>query len=823
LQLARAFWNRNSRQDFQVFEPPLANWHRIETVPASLQLPLRLELVLDEALPIAIHHRPKPSRLTNPSLDNHMPSESLSNGALTACFKKFPLCEKHGKQFGMDGGNKVIGLWRRHENAGDGAAGSAEAPSPYWTDTDEEMASKRHIPSLLAAAFSVLLGIGWVAFALWSMWPSLVSQNLAPSEFIAVIGAVSAPLCLILLFWVLARFNSRTHANRFARTTQALKMESDRLNALLGFISARIDASRRDLATQGDTLLTLGESTSQRMGGLADGIRKDIDSIGAQTNVLKGTAAAARGDLAIIMSHLPKAQVQMRQIAQSLVTSGEEAHAQTEKLTESVQKLSIETVQAKSLADESASALVDQMAKLATHAQDLAHRIEESQTRFAETSTTHVAQLSSQIAEIAAQVALVSGHLAGQDEASRQLITRLSSDLGDIEARFAAFDAHGRDRSEALSASLSALDAQSTSLLNGLQSGDSQAVDLETKAKAALAEWEKLSAELSGAIPAALEKVEMASVSALTQARKSEPAVANMAEMATKAAMTVSELEGRLAEQKNSLASVEQAAEGLMSETSRKIDALNAALLEVQANMAALQLSAGSELIGSLLQAKETAQQAANHAKEAFSQTIPEAAATFGEESRKALGAALTEQVEVQMREVAATTENAVAAAQKATDRLMRQMLTISETSAALEARIADAKQEAEEADKGNFARRVALLIESLNSSAIDVTKILSNEVTDTAWAAYLRGDRGIFARRAVKLIDSGEAKDIARAYAEDPDFREQVNRYIHDYEGLLRSVMSTRDGTPLSVALLSSDTGKLYVALAQAIERLRS
>jgi hypothetical protein len=150
-------------------------------------------------------------------------------------------------------------------------------------------------------------------------------------------------------------------------------------------------------------------------------------------------------------------------------------------------------------------------------------------------------------------------------------------------------------------------------------------------------------------------------------------------------------------------------------------------------------------------------------------------------------------------------------------------MLTISETSAALEARISEAKDEAERGDQSNFARRVALLIESLNSSAIDVTKILSNDVTDTAWASYLRGDRGVFARRAVKLLDASEAKEVAKHYSEDSDFREQVNRYIHDYESMLRNVMATRDGNPLSVALLSADTGKLYVALAQAIERLRS
>ena len=122
-----------------------------------------------------------------------------------------------------------------------------------------------------------------------------------------------------------------------------------------------------------------------------------------------------------------------------------------------------------------------------------------------------------------------------------------------------------------------------------------------------------------------------------------------------------------------------------------------------------------------------------------------------------------------------------------------------------------------------SFARRVTLLIESLNSTAIDVTKILSNDVTDTAWAAYLKGDRGIFARRAVRLLDSGEAREIAHHYEEEPEFHQQVNRYIHDFEAMLRRVLATRDGSPLAVTLLSSDNGKLYVALAQAIERIRS
>ena len=90
-------------------------------------------------------------------------------------------------------------------------------------------------------------------------------------------------------------------------------------------------------------------------------------------------------------------------------------------------------------------------------------------------------------------------------------------------------------------------------------------------------------------------------------------------------------------------------------------------------------------------------------------------------------------------------------------------------------------------------------------------------------WAAYLRGDRGIFTRRAVALLDGGEVRAITQHYEADRGFRENVNHYIHDFEAMLRSLLSTRDGNALGVTLLSSDMGKLYVALAQAIERLRA
>ena len=178
-------------------------------------------------------------------------------------------------------------------------------------------------------------------------------------------------------------------------------------------------------------------------------------------------------------------------------------------------------------------------------------------------------------------------------------------------------------------------------------------------------------------------------------------------------------------------------------------------------------------------------------------------------------GAALAEQID-------SATVRASEASRETTIQLRDQLARVDELAGNLERRVAHARERAEERIENDFARRVALISESLNSHAIDISRALQSDVSDIAWSAYLKGDRGIFTRRAVSLLQAGESKAVMRAYVNDPDFQTQVNRYIHDFEAMLRQVLSTRDGDALGVTLLSSDMGKLYVALAQAIERLR-
>lgn len=198
-------------------------------------------------------------------------------------------------------------------------------------------------------------------------------------------------------------------------------------------------------------------------------------------------------------------------------------------------------------------------------------------------------------------------------------------------------------------------------------------------------------------------------------------------------------------------------------------------------------------------------------------------AGNLGTEAVDALERALRNETAATLGKLEQSAAHASGVGREAAVQLRDQLVKVNELTGNLEQRVTRARELAEEQVNNDFTRRMALITDSLNSAAIDISGALSTEVSDTAWDAYLKGDRGIFTRRSVSLIDKGTAKDIAALYTSDDAFKGNVNRYIHDFEALLRQTLSTRDGHVLSVTMLGSDMGKLYVALAQAIRRLRT
>ncbi len=763
----------------------------------------------------------------------------------------------------MNGVTQMAGLWPSR----DGDAVVDDVPPTANVDWSEETAPEdtpaRDWRAIGIYLFCGIAALGWLGFVGSIFVPRWLAITPAPDIVITAVAIACAPLALIALIFSLATRNSRSVARRMIEASEIMRAEQSRLEATLVHVATQLSREKSELADTNDRLLTLGEDAVHRMKTASASMRDEVETLNRYGQSLKFSATSARADLAVLLADLPKAQLETRHMVTALQEAGVTAHERAGALDAQLASLTARGREADEIAGGAAQKLAAHLSRVEGVSTTAGARLEEAALRMTDAidaaleraATASDAARANMDAQGAAMVALVDqthaalactgvdaseaiakrvddvseklealgALLASQSVTTTTLLDNVRQHLDGIDLRFATLDDTGVDRTERLTSALATLDHHAAALSGSLQSGTTTADVLIGRTETLLTALDSSVREIDETLPAALDRLAIKSDTTRAKVAETAPVVAQIERDASSALDRLIDAEAMIAKQRTMLDSMADHTGTRLAENCEAAAQLVASVENAEATTRALAEGAGMQLIEAMVRVRETAQIAAERAREAIGAVIPEAMTHFSEGTRAALTKTITDEVQSQMADLALVAERAVETASKASDKLMRQMLTISETSAGVEARIAEARDDVERGDRDNFARRVALLIESLNSTAIDVTKILSNDVTDSAWASYLRGDRGVFTRRAVRLLDTGEAKDIVRKYDDDPDFREQVNRYIHDFEAMLRNILATRDGSALGVTLLSSDMGKLYVALAQAIERLRS
>ena len=738
---------------------------------------------------------------------------------------------KYGKSKIMSGGRKVVELWS------DPVAESiAEAPAPVIARgnphehelvppidndfTDDLVAPAK--PPRRINMFGVLLfvlAIGWLGFASFAIAPKLLSGNGEIADITSFITSISSPLALLAFVWLLARREKLNDQDSLNQTIERLREEQASLRALISTAETRMFDGASALHAQAEQLDVIGESTLNRIATLRAMLGEEIGQIGLHTNGLKNAAAAARSDMAVLLANLPKAHIETRKMVVALQDAGLTAQEQAQALVGHLGGLAEKGQVAQEIAGAASETLAGHMSQMESQAFAMRSLVQQSQISLEKISTTSADTLQERVQLIDKQIATLGVQLGAHDGLSEKLFGNLRAGLADVEGRLAAIDTHGTERTERLTDAIKGLTDHSHVLREALGSSGDSADSLIAKSENLMVALDAATREIEETLPNAFSRLDQTAASTHSQITTT---VGHVEGIEARLAATNAMLNENMTALSSHQAHVNETHEKL-TESHATAQSLTELLAACETDMAGLSEGASLQLIETLLRVRETAQQASERAKEALHSAIPDAAAALGDASKKAMVDALSVQVEGQMAHITAVAQQAIEATEKATARLMRQMLTISETSAAFSAQMSEAEQSHEASAQTALSRRVSLLSESLNSNSSDVTKILSNDVTDAAWASYLKGDRGIFTRRAVKLIDGSESREIVRYYDTEPEFREHVNHYIHDFEAMLRAVLSSRESGALSVTLLSSDMGKLYVALAQAIERLRT
>ncbi len=755
--------------------------------------------------------------------------------------------------------SKIVGLSRditeTEQNASAPGAGEVEVTSDDGYDADleeyaEESTYRSGIldyiaPVLLLVAFST-----WTAFFALTYWPE-IKIGLANDRIIALVTTWSVPTLLITVLWLLAMRNSSREAARFGKVASRLRMESVALAARMRAVNGEISLAREFLSQNARELETVGRQSSQKLIESAQMLSAALADSDEKAKKLEAVSQAANTNLEHLRKHLPVVTSAAKDVTNQIGSAGNNAQVQIKSLIASLERVSdagksvnayIDNVEtraddlsvrleqslsgsAKLLDDKSAEAL-DRSAEMATLMDSAAQAISSGIAQASGDIDTIFAgsqvQIQSSLSDLRGALSEIEAQSQQEDARVRAIITTITAHIQTSAAHIAEVDKAATDQTSKLAFVVTALGESTRSVGSALSDNQVIAADLITQSDRLNTLLGAANDEIGQNIPAAMDNLNVRMTESISQVQSARSNAETLDSLSDGVLEKLVKIEQSIAAQHDAVGALTAESDIHFAARHEQVDALGAALKQTHALLEEMSGEANDRLVSSLLRVRETTRAAAESSRKILDEELAHIADQLTEQNRAALANALDAQVASMNEAVQEAIARNIELSEVASSLAVRQLGELEEMTISLEGRIADTKNNFESVQEDSFARRMVVLTESLNSTAIDVTKILSNEVTDTAWNAYLKGDRGVFTRRAVRLLDSSEAKIIVRHYGEDSDFREHVNRYVHDFEAIMRPLLSTRDGNAIGVTLLSSDIGKLYVALAQAIERLR-
>ena len=787
----------------------------------------------------------------------------------------------------MSGEKKIVGLWRNRpaEEAALAASESVEAAMPEagpeihaettprgWLDplpdqlasglAEADDAAAPVGSDRLYATILIVLGLGWTGFIAWMA--SAGGQRAPLMADVPMLGlSIAGPVTILFLLWLVRMLSGRVRTQQFARVAAALRAENALLQQSVAALAEQLESARVAMRDQGQSLQQHGLDAAKRMHDSSSKLSGSVDRIVAANASLTQTSDTAMQRMDGLLAGLPRVDDVAQRLAENFSRAGRDAHqhganleAQLALLTEraiaadtAVQKLmeqlgggfrSMESQVEKlcntvSLRSDAAAAVQKRAlgliakeqeaieARVAEALASLQSVTTEARASLADGCEESVAGLEARLAAATATSTALAAQLAEHAGVAERMVKGLEGAVVDVDARLGQLDQAVQQRTGAIGEALSGLGAIVDGFGERSGRGQDEVQKLLAGSETLLVALEAVTRELDEGLPVAFSRIE-------EQAGGARNLVASLAEPLASSAELAADIEARLARTEGHAAQFNRDLVQMHDERSGALTGLQTALAEAEAQIKALALETGqftrgggAEVIATMSEVRDAAATAAGEARRLIETAVTDASSALRERAADALDSAMKSEIEAQLTAIEAAAERAVSAANGAADKLMRQLITIMDTSAQVERRITEAESAINATDRDTLAKQVVVLTDSLKSTAIDLTKILSTEVSDAAWDAYLKGDRGVFSRRAIKLIDNGEAREILRRYQEDEPFQRHVNQYIHDFEAMLRALMGTRDGSAMSVILLSSDVGKLYVALAQAIDRLRT
>lgn len=454
----------------------------------------------------------------------------------------------------------------------------------------------------------------------------------------------------------------------------------------------------------------------------------------------------------------------------------------------------------------------------AVHAQTsaLLASVDQARTALAHIGGETARSLDERLATLQQMATNVAGEIEASGRSATAMVEELGSRIEALESRLSTAIATNSDALAGLDERLAAASTSVAAFAVPFDSADQALAAVQRRLEDMGSEAARTIALFEGQLPAGEQQ--LAALRAQLAGLESQVATikdqaATLAEPLETGTNTLNLAGDRLAMARETLAAT-------ASDLADAIARAQAQMQALEADTSRLSLTASGDLIETFGRVREVADAAAGAMRNALAGVIVEAEDALSKAAVARTEDAFAAPIRARIEELVAAQAKAGESAQAASERVVQRLLALNQTLAEVESHVDRVETRAEVRARNALGRRANALIDSLQSSAIDLAKLLDYDIDDKTWADYAAGDASAIARRLALGLDSGTGRQFARHYAHDAEFRTEASRYLQEFETLVADVVPERGGDALGATLLSSTLGKLYLALGQAAGR---
>lgn len=727
--------------------------------------------------------------------------------------------------------------------------GGDDSSDSDWESDDEHSERKSFAAYILPIIF-LSLAIGWSVFFTLSNL-NIFTPAITLSQISSLIIDWATPTILIALGWLLFMRSSKAEAIGFGDVANSLRSEAQNVEDKIRGVNQEIAMARDFLSQYSQDLEYIGRHAADNIVNASQKIELALNDSTEKADILEKVSASTHKNLELLRKNLPVVNSAAKDATNLIGKTGIEAIEQVRSLELAIkdsskasannrQELEKLSQQNKQISDDILAQTKDvqsfseaMLDKTKNEIREIAATIKSEYNDFDEAVTKTSQKLDMQSQEIAANLnqnieklslalEALSHNNKEEDAHVDDMIAKIQEHIDKSQEQIEVISDKASDQTAKMAFALEALKENSDNVGLGLTNNYSQAELLIERSEKLLLALDSSSRELDETVPASVKRLDDLFNLVEDRFKSTFSHIEILSEHSDDISKKNILIEQQLSASKDQIEALLKQQNDETDLNNDKINKILSTLNESKAALKEISDNASGAFAEQIKNVNHQIAESLEFSKETISEKIDFTSQRIADNGASIIQETIDKQVAAIENNLQTSLDVHVKAASENVAKLQSQLTVIEEMTDNLEKRLEQNSEEFSNVGEESFSRQMALLTESLNSTAIDVAKIISNDVTDTAWAAYLKGDRGVFTRRAVKLLTAGEAKLIVSHYDENTEFRDHVNRYIHDFEAMMRVLLSTRDGNAIGVTILSSDVGKLYVALAQAIERLR-